>query len=86
MRPLERGLYNLALAVHKTFNELLDTMTPSEYAGWIVYFEEREVERQRAGNGVQDLSDPQAQQLLIAQVHAAGGGKPRKRPGGNGHG
>ena len=88
MRPLERGLYNLALALHKTFNELLDTMTPSEYAGWTVYFEERELERQRAegrASGMVDFSDPQASQQLIGMVNAAGGGK-RAPARGAGHG
>ena len=53
-------------------------MTPSEYMGWSIYFEDREVERKRAegrASGVVDFSDPQATQQLIGMVNAAGGGK-----------
>ncbi len=85
MTPLERGLFNLALTLHKTVNELLDTMTPREYIQWNVFFEERERERvmedmrsqQRIAGGV-DFSDPDASQQLISMVNAAGGGKKPK--------
>jgi hypothetical protein len=60
----------------------MDTMTPSEYVGWMAYFEEkaaeREAERRRADSraaGMVDFSDPQAAKQLIGMVNAAGGGK-----------
>lgn len=58
-------------------------MTPSEYVGWTVYFEEREAQRQHEANvaaGVVDFADPKAGEQLIGMVQAAGGGK------GHGHG
>ncbi len=58
----------------------MDTMTPSDYMRWTIYFEDKEIERKRAENraaGIVDFSDPQSTQQLIGMVHNAGGA-PRK--------
>lgn len=78
-------MHNLAATLHKTVGELLDTMTPAEYLSWSVYFEDREVQRERAENrakGIVDFSDPEATAQLIGMVGSGGGAKAPKRPRG----
>lgn len=73
----------MALTLHKTVGELLDTMTMPEYIQWSAFFEEREVHRRRAENrakGIVDFSDPEASKQLIGMVSGAGGGKRAQRP------
>lgn len=68
---MTRGLHNLALLLHKTVGELLDTMTPAEFASWQRFFEERERDRKRAemrAKGIIDFTDPESTSQLIAAV------------------
>jgi hypothetical protein len=51
--------------------ELTETLTPSEYRMWLVWYAEREVHRKREENrrrGVIDFTDPQATQQLLTQL------------------
>lgn len=72
-------MHHLALTLHKTVGELMDSMTMADYQAWNLFFSEQEREREAervrreiAANraaGVYDARDPDGASMLIAQVH-----------------
>ena len=66
-----KGLHYLALELHKTVGELLDTMTMAEYHDWVEYFREEneDAERRRArARGEIRLDAPNAGAQLLAAI------------------